>query len=85
METTETTSGKIRQVLRGRVAVDNITFINALPYICQNGCKWGRLPREYGRWRVIYKRFNRWVKGGIIEWLGAPPACYVAVWGSNFS
>jgi len=24
-------------------------------------------PKEYGKWHVIYKRFNRWVKDGIIE------------------
>lgn len=54
-------------VQRGNVAVDNITFINALLYICENGCKWRRLPKEYGKWHVIYKRFHRWVKDGIIE------------------
>ena len=51
----------------GRVTVQNITFINAPLYICENGCKWGRLPKEYGNWHVIYKRFNRWVKDGIID------------------
>ena len=70
MEINEGTYGKIRHILpvqRGRVAVQNITFINALLYICENGCKWRRLPKEYGNWHVIYKRFNRWVKDGIIE------------------
>ena len=56
-------------VQRGNVAVDNITFINALLYICENGCKWRRLPKVYGNWHVIYKRFNRWVKAGIIDQL----------------
>jgi transposase len=56
----------ILPVQRGRVVVDNMTFINALLYICENGCKWRRLPKEYGYWHVIYKRFNRWVKAGII-------------------
>ena len=56
----------ILPVQRGNVAVDNLTFINALPYICENGCKWRKLPKEYGKWHVIYKRFNRWVKAGII-------------------
>ena len=35
--------------------------------ICENGCKWRRLPKGYGNWHVIYKRFNRWVKAGVIE------------------
>ena len=61
---------KIKHILpvqRGRVVVDNMTFINALLYICENGCKWRGLPKEYGYWHVIYKRFNRWVKAGIIN------------------
>jgi transposase len=57
----------ILPVQRGHVTVENITLINALLYICENGCKWRRLPQEYGNWHVIYKRFNRWVKAGVIE------------------
>lgn len=53
-------------VQRGNVSIDNISFINALLYICENGCKWRRLPAEFGYWHVIYKRFNRWVKAGVI-------------------
>jgi len=53
-------------VQRGNVRIENMTFINALLYICENGCKWRRLPKEYGNWHVIYKRFNRWVKAGVI-------------------
>jgi transposase len=56
----------ILPVQRGNVAVENMTFINALLYMCENGCKWRRLPKEYGNWHVIYKRFNRWVKAGIM-------------------
>jgi len=70
MEITEETYGKIRHALpvqRGRVTIQNIAFINALLYVCENGCKWRRLPKEYGNWHVIYKRFNRWAKDGIIE------------------
>jgi len=70
MEITEEKYGKIRHVLpvqRGRVKVENIAFINALLHICENGCKWRRLPKEYGKWHAIYKHFNRWVKDGIIE------------------
>lgn len=61
---------KIKDILpvqRGNVTVENIIFINALLYICENGCKQRRLPKEYGNWHVIYKRFNRWVKAGVIK------------------
>jgi hypothetical protein len=61
---------KIKHILptqRGNVSIENVNFINALLYICENGCKWRRLPKEYGKWHPIYKRFNRWVKAGIID------------------
>jgi len=61
---------KLKEILpvqRGNVSVENMTFVNALLYICENGCKWRRLPKEYGNWHVIYKRYNRWVKAGVID------------------
>ena len=61
---------KIKHTLptqRGNVNVENITFVNAILYICENGCKWRKLPKEYGSWNAVYKRFRRWVNDGIIE------------------
>ena len=61
---------RIKHVLpiqRGNVSLGNIDFINAVLYTCENGCKWRRLPSEYGKWHVIYKRFHRWVESGVIE------------------
>ena len=69
MRITEEQYNKIKHILpvqRGNVTTQNVDFINALLYICENGCKWRRLPKEYGKWHPIYKRFNRWVKSGII-------------------
>lgn len=54
-------------VQRGNVKIDNYDFINAILYIAENGCKWRALPKEYGNWNSIYKRFNRWVSNGVIR------------------
>ena len=35
-------------VQRGNVRIDNYTFINAILYIAENGCKWRALPEKYG-------------------------------------
>ena len=69
MKINEEQLNKIKHILpiqRGNVSICNLVFINALLYICENGCKWRRLPKEFGNWHVIYKRFNRWVKAGVI-------------------
>ena len=59
--------GKILPKQRGNIKLNNIDFINALLYICENGCKWRALPKEYGNWHTIYVRFNRWAKNGVLE------------------
>ena len=45
-------------VQRGNVKIDNYTFINAILYIAENGCKWRALPEKYGKWNSIYQRFR---------------------------
>ena len=70
MQITEDQYNKIKYALPvqcGNITVVNLVFINALLYICENGCKWRRLPKEYGSWNAVYKRFRRWVENGIIE------------------
>lgn len=61
---------KISKILpkqRGNIKLNNIDFINALLYICENGCKWRALPKEYGNWHTIYVSFNRWSKNGVLK------------------
>ena len=54
-------------VQRGNVKIDNYTFINAILYITENGCKWRALPEKYGKWNSIYQRFKRWCENGVIQ------------------
>ena len=54
-------------VQRGNVKIDNCTFINAILYIAENGCKWRALPEKYGKWNSIYQRFKRWCENGVIR------------------
>lgn len=54
-------------VQRGNVKIDNYTFINAILYLAENGCKWRALPAEYGKWNSIYQRFKRWCENGVIQ------------------
>ena len=52
---------------RGNVAVDNHTFVNALPWMCRAGAPWRGLPERHGKWVTVYRRFNRWSGDGAME------------------
>ena len=52
---------------RGNVKVDNNRFLDAIIYVCENGCKWRALPETFGPWHAIYVRINRWAKNGVLE------------------
>ena len=67
MELTREHLERIRDSLpveRGNVSIDVLSFLNAVLYVAENGCKWRRLPANFGSWHTIYTRMNRWSKAG---------------------
>ena len=54
-------------IQRGNVKTENRDFINAILYMAENGSKWRALPKEFGSWSTIYKKFSRWAKNGELQ------------------
>lgn len=52
---------------RGNVGQDNLSALNAILYVLENGCKWRRLPKEFGNWHTVYTRMSRWAKAGVLD------------------
>jgi transposase len=68
MEITEVEYGKISHLLpkQRKNVIPLILFLNALQYAIENGCKWRKVPKEYGKWNTIYRRARRWSKNGTL-------------------
>jgi transposase len=58
---------KIRAVLRakrgaGRPGKDDRNFIEAVLWWRRTGVPWRDLPVEFGSWKTVFNRFDRWAK-----------------------
>jgi len=40
-------------------------FIKGVYWITRTGAQWRALPKEFGNWNSVFRRFKRWVKMGI--------------------
>ncbi|MDR0416783.1 MAG: transposase [Propionibacteriaceae bacterium] len=63
--------GPLLPVQRGNVKINNYTFVNAVLWIVRAGCPWRGLPKEFGRWHSVCRRFSRWAYAGVVERLSA--------------
>lgn len=49
----------------GVTAKDNRLFVEAVLWIARTGAPWRDLPRSFGPWNSVYKRFSRWSDRGV--------------------
>lgn len=42
-------------------------FLSAVLWISRSGVPWQQMPKQYGKWNSIYKRFSRWCERGVWE------------------
>lgn len=42
-------------------------FLSGVLWISRAGASWRALPRVYGYWNSIYRRFGRWCDAGVFE------------------
>ena len=42
-------------------------FLSAVIWMTKQGATWRALPKSYGYWNSIYRRFGRWCDAGVFE------------------
>ena len=52
---------------RGRKGQDDRRFLEALHFFTVENVRWRALPKEYGNWNSVWKRFERLSKAGVFE------------------
>jgi transposase len=69
MELTKQQFAKIAHLFpkpRGSFDISHYDAMRAILYVAENGCKWRKLPKEYGNWHTVYTRMSRWSKNGVL-------------------
>ena len=57
----------VRDDGRGRPWSDRRTVLNGVLWILRTGAPWKDLPRRYGSYQTGHRRFQNWVRSGVIE------------------
>lgn len=51
----------------GATGRNNRRFVEAVLWRARTGTPWRDLPKEFGKWNTVFKRFRRWAEAGIFE------------------
>ena len=52
------------QTRRGRPGKDDRRFFEAVVWWRRTGVPWRDLPNEFGPWKTVFNRFDRWSRNG---------------------
>ncbi len=57
----------VRDDGRGRPWSDRRTVLNGALWILRTGAPWQDLPDRYGPYQTVHRRFQNWVRSGVME------------------
>ena len=51
----------------GRSGNNNRMSLEGMIWITRTGAPWRDLPKEFGNWNTVHRRFRRWVQSGVFQ------------------
>jgi len=57
----------VRRDKRGRPWSDRRDVLNGVLWILRTGAPWKDLPGRYGKYQTVHRRFQNWVRSGVME------------------
>src|SRR5213592_1079102 len=58
---------RVRPDRRGRPWSDRLQVLNGILWILRTGAPWKDLPERYGKYQTVHRRFQNWVRSGVME------------------
>jgi transposase len=52
---------------RGRPWKESRVILNGILWVLRTGAPWQDLPTRYGAYQTVHRRFQQWVRAGVIE------------------
>ena len=57
----------VRRDGRGRPWSDRRQVLNGILWILRTGAPWKDLPERYGKYQTVHRRFQNWVRSGVMD------------------
>lgn len=58
---------RVRPDKRGRPWTNRRTVLNGIFWILRTGAPWKDLPSRYGAHQTVHRRFQNWVRSGVLK------------------
>ena len=74
---------------RGPKGTDDHRFVEAVLWVLRTGAPWRDLPKGFGNWSTVYRRYRRWAVAGrweaLRQTLEEQQHCYLRIRSANAS
>lgn len=57
----------VKKTKKGRPRYENREVLEGILWVLKTGARWRDLPKEYPSYQTCHRRFQEWLKGGVLD------------------